>query len=294
MRECDKNNFVIGIMNKIHLFIFISCLIPLLFSCNNSDSKKLIKHNKINRLEINDTLVNNDFTKNDAEFYLSNIIIGKNYDIEYSEIIRVGPGENYEKLINKKASENFDKIIFASVDGSVKVKVEEINGIWAKIRIIEPDWLNNHIGWIHANNIIGENKTDKKFLKNLNKNLLLTLLTNINNNKYVDSVLCSNNFHKELNGFYKSNEKIDNRSKHILFINNLGEQVIFHTSDSLFWNRIIKELKGIRNQEIFYEGSYIGKRFISDKYIFESLQPKQGVDIIRNIFYDLYLYKRKK
>jgi hypothetical protein len=225
---------------------------------------------------------------------LSNIIIGKNYDIEYSEIIRVGPGENYEKLINKKASENFDKIIFASVDGSVKVKVEEINGIWAKIRIIEPDWLNNHIGWIHANNIIGENKTDKKFLKNLNKNLLLTLLTNINNNKYVDSVLCSNNFHKELNGFYKSNEKIDNRSKHILFINNLGEQVIFHTSDSLFWNRIIKELKGIRNQEIFYEGSYIGKRFISDKYIFESLQPKQGVDIIRNIFYDLYLYKRKK
>jgi hypothetical protein len=269
----------------------------LLFSCSHKETKNVIKNfsNKPNEtvkiIDNKDLLRLNDDFKN----IQSNLIIGHNYNIDGDNIIiRVGPSLNSEKLVNKKTSEIFNKTIYAVVDQSVKVKVEEINGYWTKIRITEPDWLSNtHIGWIPTYHIIGENKTDGKFLASLSKKFLISLLENIDNQKYIDSTLKNINFHEELKGIYKSNQEIGNKMKHILDINKITGMVILHTSDAIFWEKISNELKSIQKQESFNEGSYIGKRFINDKYIFETLKPSNGVNIQRNIFYDIYLYRTK-
>src|SRR5690554_7608604 len=44
--------------------------------------------------------------------------------------LRMGPGTNYDKVINEKTSKILKKTIYASVDYSVKVVVEETNGNW--------------------------------------------------------------------------------------------------------------------------------------------------------------------
>ena len=93
---------------------------------------------------------------------------------------------------------------------------------------------------------------------------------------------------------FKSYEKIDQKSKHSLFVNDLGEQVVFHTCDTLFWKKISKNLNGIKNHESFIEGSYAGVRYFYGKYTFESLNPQYGVNLQKNILYDIYLYKSKK
>jgi hypothetical protein len=69
--------------------------------------------------------------------------------------------------------------------------------------------------------------------------------------------------------------------------------VVMHSSDTIFWKKATKELKGIQKQETFQEGSYSGRRYIDGKITFETLTPKNGINIDKNIFYDLYVYKTK-
>lgn len=83
-------------------------------------------------------------------------------------VIRNGPGENYEKLINEKASEALGKTDYITVDYSVKIIIQETNGDWSKIKVVDPDWLSNtHIGWIPTKCILIANAEDKGELKNL-------------------------------------------------------------------------------------------------------------------------------
>ena len=91
------------------------------------------------------------------------------YSIEGENIvIRVGPGENFDKLINKKATEALGETHYAQVDYTVKVIIEESKGDWTKIRVVEPEWLSSsHIGWIPTNKIIMDKKDENKELEKL-------------------------------------------------------------------------------------------------------------------------------
>lgn len=75
--------------------------------------------------------------------------------------LRMGPGTNYDKVINEKTSKILKKTIYASVDYSVKVVEEETKGNWSKIKVIEPSYLIYHKGWIQSKYIIKKGQTEK-------------------------------------------------------------------------------------------------------------------------------------
>jgi len=75
--------------------------------------------------------------------------------------LRMGPGTNYDKVINEKTSKILKKTIYASVDYSVKVLEEETNGNWSKIKVVEPSYLSNRQGWIPTKYIIKKEKMEK-------------------------------------------------------------------------------------------------------------------------------------
>lgn len=269
----------------------------VLISCNQVGNKNNSKVHQSDSINLKNIVVENDSTrikdslkiKEEARIR-SNFIIGQKYNIQGVNIIQKEPSLNSEKLINKKASEISRETVYARVDCSTTVRVDDINGYWVKIKLMEPEWLSKtHEGWILASNIIGEDKTDRHFISNLTKSFLVSLLKNINSKQYIDSILKKLNFHEESHGFYKSNDNM----KHIININDLTDMVIIHSSDSIFWKKIYKEFKGIQKQEVFYEGSYIGKRYIDGKITFETLKPKNGIDVEKNVFYDLYVYRTK-
>lgn len=269
------------------LFIFVSCSQGR--NKNYSPTTLSDSNNAKNTITRNDSTRIKDSIRMEEELIRSNLIIGRKYSIKESNIIQKEPNINSEKVINKKATEIFHETKYASVDKSTKVLVEDIKGLWAKIRIVEPEWLRIHEGWIMAKNIIGEDKTDRHFISNLNKSFLISILKNISSKQYLDSTLTKLNFHEESNRFYKSNDN----AKHIININDLTDMVIIHSSDTIFWKKITKELKGVPKQEAFQEGSYSGKRYIDGEITFETLKPKNGINTNENILYDLYVYKTK-
>jgi len=74
---------------------------------------------------------------------------GSKHDIVKSVDLRAGPGENYERKINHKASDILKRIEYLSVDRSTTVQVIATKGDWAEIQVIEPSWLSeSHRGWI--------------------------------------------------------------------------------------------------------------------------------------------------
>lgn len=75
-------------------------------------------------------------------------------------VIRKGPGEKFDKIINKKATEALHKTQYATVDNSCKVREDDIKDRWSKIVVVDPDWLSeSHQGWIETKYII---KTDEQ------------------------------------------------------------------------------------------------------------------------------------
>lgn len=78
------------------------------------------------------------------------------YHIKGSEVyIRKGPGLDYEKIINKKASEVTHKTHYLQVDNSTTVYIDSTLGVWSKIRVATPDWLSySHRGWIQTKYIV--------------------------------------------------------------------------------------------------------------------------------------------
>ncbi|PKP51943.1 MAG: hypothetical protein CVT92_11175 [Bacteroidetes bacterium HGW-Bacteroidetes-1] len=104
------------------------------------------------------------------------------YNIEGEDIvIRVGPGEDSDKLVNKKATEALGETQYAQVDYSVKVIIEATDGDWSKIKVVEPDWLStSHVGWIPTKNIIMDKKNENKELEKLDPNSYEILKTEHN------------------------------------------------------------------------------------------------------------------
>lgn len=70
-------------------------------------------------------------------------------------LIRNGPGRNFDKLVNEKATEVMNTTQYKTVDNSCKVRVDETKDGWSKIVVVEPSWLTeSHQGWIETKYII--------------------------------------------------------------------------------------------------------------------------------------------
>ena len=81
------------------------------------------------------------------------------YKISGSEVnVRKGPGVNFSKIINQKATEILRTTQYITVDNSVTIYEECTQGEWSKIRVTDPDWLSkSHRGWVSSKFLRGKN-----------------------------------------------------------------------------------------------------------------------------------------
>ncbi len=88
----------------------------------------------------------------------SSIKTGKQYKVNGTQInIRKGPGSNFSKIINQKATKILKTTHYITIDNSVTVFEECSEGNWSKIRVINPDWLSqSHRGWIASRFLRGK------------------------------------------------------------------------------------------------------------------------------------------
>jgi len=129
--------------NFINMKKFVQTLTLLLIilfttSCGNNSEKKIA--------EIEASI---------PESVTEDVESNKSYNIDGENvIIRTGPGNNYDKIINTKATEALNETHYLTLDNSCKVVIEEENGEWARIRVIDPNWLaDSHKGWIPLKNV---------------------------------------------------------------------------------------------------------------------------------------------
>jgi len=87
---------------------------------------------------------------------------GREYDITKEAELREGPGENYAKKINQKASDVLKTIQYMSVDTSVTIKLLQVKDQWAEVQITQPEYLAaTHRGWIPKDRIHGGESSAK-------------------------------------------------------------------------------------------------------------------------------------
>lgn len=86
---------------------------------------------------------------------------GKSYKVNGSEInVRKGPGTNFGKIVNQKATRILKKTHYITIDNSVTVFEECSQGKWSKIRVTDPDYLSqSHRGWV-ASKFLRSKKID--------------------------------------------------------------------------------------------------------------------------------------
>lgn len=94
--------------------------------------------------------------------------------------LRDGAGDNYDKIINKTASERLNEIHYMSINQSVKIVVIEEEGEWAHVRVIDPSHLaRTHVGWIPSKFIDrGENSVSSDDTEELDKSSYDIIKTN--------------------------------------------------------------------------------------------------------------------
>lgn len=115
-------------------------------------------------------------TNDNEDDYLTADQIEQNSSIEFGidgeDIpIRIGPGENYEKLVNEKATKALGETQYCKVDYSVRVEILESESGWKKIKVIKPEWLSNsHVGWIPEKYILSKEDEDKQAIGKLDQN----------------------------------------------------------------------------------------------------------------------------
>lgn len=140
-------------MKRLIIYLLFVLIGSLLASCGQNDNKS------------------NNRLKDEASTNESIKQTPKIYGIEGEDIfIRVGPGENYEKLVNEKATEMQNETVYAEVDYSCTVIITESMGDWSKIRVVDPDWLSrSHVGWIPTKYILKGESEENKPLEKLAK-----------------------------------------------------------------------------------------------------------------------------
>ncbi|MBW6534706.1 MAG: zinc ribbon domain-containing protein [Mariniphaga sp.] len=290
-----KRNNIEVVNSQLNSVVFIIVVIFVLFitiiflvndfSCKN------------NRSSIENSIYqeNKSYSNNKDSFQISqNLVVGEIYKIEGTQIaLRTGPGDNFDKLINEKFSNLINEIHYANVDGSTKIKLLNLKIGWAKVQVVEPEWLKEtHIGWIPIKHVV-EKQLNEILFEEINKDFLIFLLESIKNKELIEKELNKLYFFEDANGIYKFQEKIRNKGIHVIDIVEFSDLVIFHTVNKDLFIQISGQLNEIKNQQEFIEASDIGKRFQEEKYIFETLEPKSGIDPQQNIYYDIYVYRNK-
>ncbi len=88
----------------------------------------------------------------------SSTTTGKTYKVSGSGInVRKGPGTNFSKIVNQKATSILKTIQYITIDNSVTVYEECSQGTWSKIRVTDPDWLSqSHRGWVASKFLRGK------------------------------------------------------------------------------------------------------------------------------------------
>ena len=102
------------------------------------------------------------FSSNTKPCSKTSKITGKIYKVIGSDInVRKGPGVNFSKIINKKATQIIQETIYVTIDDTVKVFEECSEGKWSKIYVSEPSYLrDSHRGWV-ASKFLRNKKVDK-------------------------------------------------------------------------------------------------------------------------------------
>lgn len=151
------------------IFILSTFAFGLLYSCGSSKSNK----------------------SNDESTNLENVVEEVSdpnvFSISGEDIyIRKGPGNNYSKIVNQKATEVTHNTEYLTVDNSCKVRVEDEKNGWSKIVVVDPDWLTeSHQGWIESKFIVKTESENPQTLvprriqifNNITK--VITLLSNV-------------------------------------------------------------------------------------------------------------------
>lgn len=85
---------------------------------------------------------------------------GQTLKVNGSEVIlRSEPNADSEKLINQRATEVLKKTHYLTIDNTVTVVEECTQGDWSRVRVKEPDWLqDSHIGWVLSSSLRGQKK----------------------------------------------------------------------------------------------------------------------------------------
>lgn len=83
---------------------------------------------------------------------------GKTYKVNGSGInVRTGPGTNFRKIVNQKATSILKTTQYITIDNSVTVYEECSQGKWSKIHVTDPDWLSqSHRGWVASKFLRGK------------------------------------------------------------------------------------------------------------------------------------------
>lgn len=78
------------------------------------------------------------------------LITGSQYNVIGTGInVRKGPGTNFDKIVNQKATDILKSTQYISIDDTTVVFEECINGEWSWVRVVQPDWLqDSHRGWV--------------------------------------------------------------------------------------------------------------------------------------------------
>lgn len=106
----------------------------------------------------NETGISADSTRMFSQQCASAEVTGVEYGIAGSRInVRKGPGTNYEKIVNQKATSTLGKTHYIQIDNSVTVLEACRKGDWSFIQVISPDWLrDSHQGWVASRFLRGQ------------------------------------------------------------------------------------------------------------------------------------------
>ena len=137
----------------------------------------------------------------------------------------------------------------------------------------------------------------KQETKNISTNDLISLLKDIQNQKFIDEKLRNLDFKKKFNVVYISNEQIKinepARWVHIYDIGSLSN-VSFSTAKKTEWEILLKEIKNYGKPISFNEGtSSKATRYTGTEYTFETYEPKNGVNLEMNELYEIIIFKTK-
>jgi hypothetical protein len=89
-----------------------------------------------------------------SDDYYSDYNPTKIYYLKAETDLRVGPSEDYKKLVNEKASKHFGKTVNVSVSYYNNIKIISEKDGWSNIEIVEPESMSIFKGWIATKYIL--------------------------------------------------------------------------------------------------------------------------------------------